>query len=196
MRRIPYIEPFVSRPLEKIISPPFIAGSVGWLAKPISAGRLNNDAFDGTNYMHGDFQTNALAEIGLALAMALFSIMILTLVSMGAGNAPSKSARAAAPDVMSLRASHAKESPTQLAAKTKTASRDSIVIYYGSRYYDSELTPINVESLAGKEEVVLAVDPKLSVTDAVRAQKDIAATKLVVTTLNENWLKVLKEKIK
>jgi hypothetical protein len=181
--------------LEKIISPPFIAGSVGWLAKPISAGRLNNDAFDGTNYMHGDFQTNALAEIGLALAMALFSIMILTLVSMGAGNAPSKSAQAAA-DVVSLRASHAKKSPTQPAAKTKTTSRDSIIIYYGSRYYDSELKPINVESLAGKEEVVLAVDPKLSVTDAVRAQKYIAAMKLVVTTLDENWLKVLKEKIK
>ena len=51
-------------------------------------------------------------------------------------------------------------------------------------------------SLAGKQDVVLAVHPKLSITDAVQAQKGISAEKLVVTTLNETWLKALQEKIK
>jgi len=145
--------------------------------------------------MHNEAQSNALAEIGLALAMALFSIMILTLVSMGAGNAPSNSAQAAIPDAVSLRALQQSKSPARPIA-AKTASPDTIVIYYGGQYYDAKLQPITVASLAGKDDVVLAVDPKLSISDAVQAQKGISAEKLVVTTLNETWLKALQEKIK
>ena len=145
--------------------------------------------------MHNESQSNALAEIGLALAMALFSIMILTLVSMGAGNAPSNPAQAATPDAVSLRALQQSKSPARPIA-AKTASPDSIVIYYGGQYYDAKLQPITVASLAGKQDVVLAVDPNLSITDAVQAQKGISAEKLVVTTLNETWLKALQEKIK
>ena len=33
--------------------------------------------------MQNGFQSNAMAEIALALAMAFFSIMVLTMVSMG-----------------------------------------------------------------------------------------------------------------
>ena len=150
--------------------------------------------------MHTDSQSNALAEIGLALAMALFSIMILTLVSMVAGNAPSKPAQAnsdgaATPDAVALRAVQQSKSPARPDA-AETASPDTIVIYYGGQYYDAKLKPITIASLAGREDVVLAVDPKLSITDAVQAQKGIEAGKLVVTTLNETWLKALKEKIK
>ncbi len=145
--------------------------------------------------MHTDTQSNALAEIGLALAMALFSIMILTLVSMGAGNAPSKPVKAAAPDALSLRAMAKSKSPVGAGA-AQTASPETIVIYYAGQYYDAKLKSITADSLAGKAEVVLAVDPKLSITDAVRAQKGIGAEKLTVTTLNETWLKALQEQIK
>lgn len=144
--------------------------------------------------MHTETQSNALAEIGLALAMALFSIMILTLVSMGAGNAPPKPA-AAAPDALSLRAQAKAKSPVRADA-VKSAAPENIVIYYAGQYYDAKLKSITLASLAGKQEVVLAVDPKLSITDAVRAQRGIAAEKLVVTTLNETWLKALQEQIK
>ena len=98
-------------------------------------------------------------------------------------------------DAVSLRALQQSKSPARPIA-AKTASPDSIVIYYGGQYYDAKLQPITVASLAGKQDVVLAVDPKLSITDAVQAQKGISAEKLVVTTLNETWLKALQEKIK
>jgi hypothetical protein len=145
--------------------------------------------------MHTDTQSNALAEIGLALAMALFSIMILTLVSMGAGNAPSKPANAAAADALSLRAAAKSESQAGSGA-VQTASPENIVIYYAGQYYDAKLKAITADSLAGKAEVVLAVDPKLSITDGLRAQRGIGAEKLTITTLNETWLKALQEQIK
>ena len=145
--------------------------------------------------MHTDTQSNALAEIRLALAMALFSIMILTLVSMGAGNAPAKSAQATSPDGVALRALAKAKTPARADA-VKSAAPENIVIYYAGQYYDAKLKSISLASLAGKAEVVLAVDPKLSITDAVRAQKGIAAEKLIVTTLNETWLKALQEQIK
>ncbi len=145
--------------------------------------------------MHNDTQSNALVEIGLALAMALFSIMILTLVSMGAGNAPFKSTQVATPDAVALRALQQSKSSARTGA-VKTAAPENIVVYYGGQYYDAKLKPITVASLAGKEDVVLAVDPKLSITDAVQAQMGISAENLVVTTLNETWLKALKEQVR
>ena len=42
--------------------------------------------------MSGNDGGNAMTEIALALAMAFFAIMILTMVSMSAGNSSSKSA--------------------------------------------------------------------------------------------------------
>ena len=145
--------------------------------------------------MNTDTQSNALAEIGLALAMALFSIMILTLVSMGAGNAPSKPAQAEVADELSLRAMAKSNAPVRAGA-AKTASPENIVIYYAGKYYDAKLKSITLPSLAGKAEVVLAVDPKLSITDGLRAQRGIGAEKLTITTLNETWLKALQEQIK
>ena len=124
--------------------------------------------------------------------MALFSIMILTLVSMGAGNAPSEPGKAATPDGLVLRALQKSASPARRDA-IKRASPETLVVYYGGQFYDAKLKPITLAGFAGKEEVVLAVDPKLPVTDAVEAQKGIVAEKLIVTTLNETWLKALKE---
>ena len=47
---------------------------------------LNSATTDGDQGMHDGSQGNAMTKIALALAMGFFSILVLTMVSMGAGH--------------------------------------------------------------------------------------------------------------
>ena len=147
--------------------------------------------------MHVETQSNALAEIALALAMAFFSIMILTMVSMGAGSPSSaiKSAQAELPPGVALRASKSQQSANQTAG-AGTASREKLLIYYGGRFYDGQMKPTDPAGFAGETDVVLAVPPDLSITEAISLQRRLSAENFVVTSLSEEWLSALKEKVK
>ena len=146
--------------------------------------------------MHVETQNNALAEIALALAMAFFSIMILTMVSMGAGS-PSgqKSAAAELPPGVALRASNS-QPPSDQPAGAGTATREKLLIYYGGRFYDGQMNATDPAAFAGVADVVLAVPPTLPITEAISLQRRLSAENFVVTSLSKEWLSALKEKVK
>ncbi len=132
---------------------------------------------------------NAMAECALALAMAFFSIMVLTMVSMGAG----LEAGAATPPTdqrITIRPSAPSDEPP---AESKAASPGVIVIHYRGRYYDTRLQPLAPGAIPAEGPAVLAIDPALSMAEAIAARRLIANPELTVTTLDERWLAALKE---
>ena len=134
-------------------------------------------------------QENAMTEIALALAMGFFSLMVLTLISMGVGQGDAKS-----PAVLSLAPSEA--SPGARAAPPADTQKDLIIIFDGKRFLDTDLKPVDpetvIQSMTGPaRRVVLALDPSAPLRDAMAARERVSSLNLVVSTLDDRWIKAL-----
>ncbi len=127
---------------------------------------------------------NAMTEIALALAMAFFSIMVLTMVSMGA--TPTKSAKSASPATMKV----AKNTPADNAQATPHAKKQ-LVIFWDGQFLDRNLTPVNPDSYAPKANIILAMPPELPMQDALSARARFSGRNTVVSALDARWLKRL-----
>lgn len=137
-------------------------------------------------------ETNALAEIALALSMGFFSIMVLTMVTMGAGGA------GGAKPVSSEESINVAPAGRSADPKSVARSNNFIVIYYNGGFFDAQLnrtSPLREFSSykAGRKKLVLAVDPGLSMKETIRLRGQFAGRDLTVTTLTEEWLTRLKE---
>ncbi|MFT5487150.1 MAG: hypothetical protein ACI9JL_002651 [Paracoccaceae bacterium] len=138
--------------------------------------------------VHEPAQENAMTEIALALAMGFFSLMVLTLISMGAGQSGKS-----APQVLTL-------APTTDQSRMATAApapgNDLIFIFDGKRFLDTELRPVDpqtvIQSMTGPaRRVVLALDPSLPLKEAMAARARVNAPNLVVSSLDARWIKAL-----
>ena len=127
---------------------------------------------------------NAMTEIALALAMAFFSIMVLTMISMGVGDAESKPAIGAvvAPA----------ETDSAPAARIHAQREDQIVVYYGGTYFDKDLHPIDPAKLDDGGRVILALEPGLPMAEVLAARARIDVQDLVVSVLDDRWMARLK----
>ncbi len=135
-------------------------------------------------------QNNAMAECALALAMAFFSIMVLTMVSMGAGAGVDTAPPPPINERLSLRAS---APPDRSAGAATAAAHATIVIHHGGRFYDARLRPMAPEDIPVDGPAILAIDPSLSMADAIAVRRRIANPDTTVTTLDARWLEALKE---
>jgi len=133
-------------------------------------------------------QENAMTEIALALAMGFFSIMVLTMVSMGVP-ASGEVRENKAIQVLTL-AAPAKSDTT--AGAIHPADEDVIVVYNGGRFLDRDLKPLDVAAIDPARRVILALDPGLPVEEALKARGRIANADLIVSSLDERWRAALK----
>ncbi len=148
--------------------------------------------------MSGGAQENAMTEIALAMAMGFFSVMVLTAMSMGVSAPAGKSASqslAQSPAQAMISAAIADSGPAPAAAMVdKLTKKDVLVIFDGSRFFGRDLKPFDLAAIDGTKRVVLAVTPDLSMAQAIGARRKIAASRLVITTLDGNWRRALREK--
>ncbi|MBF0368910.1 MAG: hypothetical protein HQL52_05555 [Magnetococcales bacterium] len=133
-----------------------------------------------------DHSNNAMTEIALALAMGFFSIMILTLVSMGAGNGTVADGAALA---------QASASPANQ-SRSGVKPIDRMIIYHSGQFMDKELQPVDPAQVvpAEGERVVLALDPEIPMSEALAVRSQVPVGDLIVSALTPEWLAVLKEK--
>lgn len=139
---------------------------------------------------------NALAEVALALAMGFFSIMVLTMVSMGAGGAGSAvldqtNALKKGLDISVPLAPNSDRKPFDQGA-AETVSPSSILIHYQGRFYDAHLNELDPENWQLEEQGVLAIEPNLTMGEALKLRERLKGLDITVTTLDERWLMSLK----
>ena len=140
-------------------------------------------------------QTNAMAEIALALAMAFFSIMVLTMVSMGSGmvvEAASKSQAEFIEDPVSL-AQNSEDAPPQDKGTATQVEPENLVIFYKGQYFNDQLERLKPASVKRDEKMVLAVAPDLSMSQTLKARKDLSVSDITVVVLDQKWLSALRE---
>ena len=126
-----------------------------------------------------------MTEIALAMAMGFFSVMVLTMMSMGVGLGTTR-----AMDTVIL----APPAPQSSAAADTVKKDDLLVIYDGQRYLSRTLRPLDRAAIVGAARVILAVPPDLSMAAAMKARQGLKAKNLVVTTLDRRWRRALKDR--
>jgi hypothetical protein len=127
---------------------------------------------------HGG-EDGAMTEVALALAMGFFSIMVLTLVSMGGGSG----------DATSYEAIRLVQTTQDRPASVLPTGDDQIVIFDGERFFDTDLNPIDPATVsdAGERRIVLAIDPAVRLADVMAARDRISAVNLVIANLDDRW---------
>ena len=133
--------------------------------------------------MYDGSQGNAMTEVALALAMGFFSMLVLTLVSMGGGKSDGSAALTA---VFAPPAAH-----QQSARSEQPDADDFVLIYHQGRFLTAQLEPIDPKTIETTKRVVLAFPPKLSMAEALAARAEVEAERLVVSTLDDRWLAAL-----
>jgi len=136
--------------------------------------------------MTESYYSNALVEISLALAMAFFSIMVLTMVSMGTGFQ-------AVPDAPPMAFEAITVAPAASPSSEILESDAVVIVYHQGRFYDTDLAPVDPTQITGQNRVVLAIAPSILMTEAIALRERIAARDVIITILSEDWLRTLKE---
>jgi hypothetical protein len=124
-------------------------------------------------------EDGAMTEVALALAMGFFSILVLTLVSIGGG----------AGETPSYEAIHLVQTAPEGPTSVLPTKDDVIVIFDGARYLDTDLNPVDPAAVPadGERRIVLAVDPSVRLADVMAARARFAATNLVIANLDRSW---------
>ena len=144
--------------------------------------------------MSSGAQENAMTEIALAMAMGFFSVMVLTAMSMGvSASAEKQHVKTQAQAMISAAVADSGPAPAT-GAVDKLTKNDVLVVFDGSRFFGRDLKPFDLATIDGTKRVVLAVTPNLSMAQAIGARRKIAASRLVITTLDGNWRRALREK--
>ena len=118
---------------------------------------------------------NPLAEVGLALSMAFFSLMVLMLVAV----------MNTAPTNQQIKMSN---SGTNL-----TTEKMGLFVYSGGQLYDKDLTRLNVAALPADQKILLAVDPQLELSAVLEIVGKVGHKNLQITKLDTAWQARLKE---
>ncbi len=124
-------------------------------------------------------QGNAMTEIALALAMGFFSLLVLTMVSMGAGEFASDSKL-----TIVLAPSTSRDSGK---GATALDPDSQLVIYHRGSFFDAGLEPLLPASIDATKRVILAFTPDVPVSEAMEARSRISAGDLLVSTLDQDW---------
>lgn len=139
--------------------------------------------------MESNPDNQAMTEVALGLAMAFFALMILAMVSMSVKSEAKESAEAIAAQVK------APESTKEKKVATEVTQEDFLIVFHQGQYFDSKLNQLALNQLPKASRYVLALDPNLSFDEVMKARTEISAPNLIITQLNESWIKRLSQQI-
>ncbi|MCR9073102.1 MAG: hypothetical protein NXI18_15420 [Alphaproteobacteria bacterium] len=123
--------------------------------------------------------SGALSEIALALAMAFFCLLVLTLVSVG--DPAGGGALSAAPRI---------DTAERGGTDRPVADNETLIIFHNGRFLDHDAVALDPATLPDGP-LVLAVDPALSVDAVLAARAVTNEASVTVTTLDSAWVRRL-----
>lgn len=118
---------------------------------------------------------NPLAEVGLALSMAFFSLMILMLVAVI--NSPRI--------VKNLNISDHNQEITH--------EKVQFYAYYLGNLYDKNLKQVKFEELVSGAKNIIGLNPSLEIEEALNIRTDFGGKNFEITVLNEAWITRLEQ---
>ena len=125
--------------------------------------------------MLSDDGGNPLAEVGLALSMAFFSLMILMLVAI-LNSSPNKQRVKMSED-----------------GNQQATEKMNFYVYSKGQLFDKNLKPQNIGTLPEHQKILLAVDPQLELSAVLDIITQVGHQNLQITKLDLAWQKRLQQ---
>lgn len=139
--------------------------------------------------MYDDFSPSALTEVSLALAMGVFALLVLSLVSMGSGELPGDE-EVRKVTIAKLIIEPSSDSRGDMG--TEMRDEDLFLIHHNGVYVDHLLEPVSGESLASAMRIILGIDPGMTAREVIAIRAGLEHPHVVATPLTQNWLQRLK----
>lgn len=146
--------------------------------------------------MQNTASESAMTEVALALAMGFFSLMVLTLISMGVEAKNSDGAENKSVRILDLVTDEASTS----AVSSKLNEKDIVLFFDGQNYRNSDLTTADIHGIvkqanASGNRIILAVDPNISFEAVMMAREKLAVVNLVVSPYSAEWQRTLSSRL-
>ena len=126
-----------------------------------------------------DDGANPMAEVALALAMAFFSLMVLTLFAV----------------VHQPKDAIAEKITLTTSSTNAQSERPKLVILHKQRLFDDMLNPIDTGSLTTEQPITLAVPPGITMAEMMQFQQDHPSLNLQIAELTHEWETILDTKL-
>ena len=125
--------------------------------------------------MLSDDGGNPLAEVGLALSMAFFSLMIIMLVAI-LNSSPNNQRVKMGED-----------------GNQQATEKMDFYVYSKGQLFDKNLKPKNIDTLPEDQKILLAVDPQLELSAVLDIITQVGHQNLQITKLDLAWQKRLQQ---
>ena len=130
--------------------------------------------------MNSDYSHNPLTEVALALSMAFFAIMVLTIFALS-----QKQFKSIESDKISMNSKSSVD-------KDKKDKKRTLVFYHNNNFYDQNLKIWRLENQDKQtDRYTLAVPTKMSVKELFEIKKIFQGLDLQVTEQNQQWNEAL-----
>lgn len=126
-----------------------------------------------------DDGANPMAEVALALAMAFFSLMILTLFAV----------------VHQPKDTVVEKITLASSSKDVQSEKPKLVIWYKQRLFDDTLTPIDAGDLTTEQPITLAVPSGITMAEMMRFQQAHSGLNLQIAELTNDWENILNARL-
>ena len=134
--------------------------------------------------MNSEYSNNPLTEVALALSMAFFSIMVLTIFALSHSSKTANSN-----EKISI-------SPTSLAKKKENKNRD-IIFYFEDNFYNKKFKKWHIDKqILNPNGYTVAVPSKITVKKLFEIRQTLKKFDIKITQQNEKWNDALNKNIK
>ena len=134
--------------------------------------------------MNLEYSNNPLTEVALALSMAFFSIMVLTIFALSHSSKTANSN-----EKISI-------SPTSLAKKKENKNRD-IIFYFEDNFYNKKFKKWHIDKqILNPNGYTVAVPSEISVKKLFEIRQTLKKFDIKITQQNKKWNDALTKNIK
>ena len=134
--------------------------------------------------MNSEYSNNPLTEVALALSMAFFSIMVLTIFALSHSSKTENSN-----EKISI-------SPTSLAKKKENKNRD-IIFYFEDNFYNQKFKKWHIDKqILNPNGYTVAVPSEISVKKLFEIRQTLKKFDIKITQQNKKWNDALTKNIK
>ena len=133
--------------------------------------------------MNSEYSNNPLTEVALALSMAFFSIMVLTIFALSHSSKTANSN-----EKISI-------SPTSLAKKKENKNRD-IIFYFEDNFYNQKFKKWHIDKqILNPNGYTVAVPSEISVKKLFEIRQTLKKIDIKITQQNKKWNDALTKNI-
>ncbi len=148
-----------------------------------------------------DLSSQVMVEVGLALAMAFFSLFVLSLFLFSVSNVTELHSKQTNnplhnqdESTLKLSVQASTEQRIDREQHDKTIANNTIYLFVkGSVIYNESLKPVNIDTLPKNANIVVAVPDHFQLNELITLQKQINQPNASITNLTNDWFTAMEQ---